>query len=118
MCDENTDKGHKTCLVKTNSIYKPVVSENDRYFRRTDPDDAKEVSNAFIYLTDFDPVIKEENGKKIRVGRFNDDNPSETKSDTGSYGSRGIIQIFSYTDTHNFFKKGTKLNFIPNIYND
>jgi hypothetical protein len=69
MCDENTDKGHKTCLVKTKSIYKPVLGQDDSYFIRKDPDDAKEVSNAFIHLTDFDPVIKEENGKKVRVGK-------------------------------------------------
>jgi len=108
MCDAKIEKGHKTCLVKTKSVYEPV-GEKDKYYKRPeDPTDEKLYSDKFYELTDHNFYIKDVNGKKVRVGKSNDDDPSETESDTGSYGSRSVRKIFKYSKRElpiPFFKK-------------
>ena len=121
MCDENTDKGHKTCLVKTKTIYKPVLGQNDSYLRSEEPTDEKEISRAFINLTDFDYEIKDVSGKKVRVGKTDERDVGETESNTGSHGSRGIRTDVYYK--RSFFEDPgqstrTKYLYESNIYNE
>jgi len=120
MCDENTDKGHKTCLVKTKSVYVPVGEQSFR--NPLDPTDEKFYSNEFYDLTDFDPVIVEENGKKVRRGRSNDKSIAETYSDTGSIGSRSMRWNVRFGKRSDFpipfDKNHYKNKFEPNIFNE
>jgi len=122
MCDENTEKGHKTCLVKTKSVYVPV---GDKFFKNPlDSTDEKFYSNEFYELTDFDPVIVEENGKKVRRGKRGPDKQEDTHKDTGSIGSRGIRFNVTYRKTDGpldlvgTLTKRSKNHFEPNIFNE